>query len=96
MGFPTDFFPLLFAIPRIVGWLAHWREMLTSDEDIKIWRPRQIYTGHPTRHWIPFGERGEETHSLIHSDTHPFYKRNALSNVNLHHPTLYGNRQSQQ
>jgi citrate synthase len=44
MGFPSDFFTVLFAIPRTVGWLAQWREMLDDGEQ-KIARPRQIYTG---------------------------------------------------
>ncbi len=44
MGFPSDFFTVLFAIPRTVGWLAQWREMLDDNEQ-KIARPRQVYTG---------------------------------------------------
>ena len=44
MGFPVEFFPVLFAIPRTVGWLAQWQEMLIDPEQ-KIARPRQIYTG---------------------------------------------------
>ncbi|MCL4519670.1 MAG: citrate synthase [Thaumarchaeota archaeon] len=48
MGFPTDIFPVLFAIPRMSGWLAQWQEMLLDSEQ-KISRPRQLYTG--------FGER---------------------------------------
>jgi citrate synthase len=43
MGFPLEMFPVLFAIPRMVGWLAHWQEML--DQDSKIARPRQLYIG---------------------------------------------------
>ncbi|MFQ5928852.1 MAG: citrate synthase, partial [Acidobacteriota bacterium] len=42
MGFPVDMFPVLFAIPRTVGWLAQWEEMLL-DSDQKIARPRQVY-----------------------------------------------------
>lgn len=49
MGFPTDIFPVLFAIPRMSGWLAQWQEMLLDPEQ-KISRPRQIYTGYPERH----------------------------------------------
>ena len=41
MGFPTDFFPVLFAIPRTAGWMAHWMESL-KDPESKIWRPRQV------------------------------------------------------
>jgi len=44
MGFPTDFFPVLFAIPRTVGWLSHWNEFL-DDKENKIIRPRQVYKG---------------------------------------------------
>jgi citrate synthase len=44
MGFSPDMFTVLFAIPRMVGWLAQWREML-EDPEQKIARPRQIYTG---------------------------------------------------
>jgi citrate synthase len=57
LGFPVDMFPVLFAIPRTVGWLAQWQEMLMDSEQA-ISRPRQIYTGYDTR---PFenGQRGE-------------------------------------
>ncbi|MEO7191612.1 MAG: citrate synthase [Vicinamibacterales bacterium] len=48
MGFPVEMFPVLFAIPRAVGWLAQWDEML-RDPDQKIARPRQIYLGHGRR-----------------------------------------------
>jgi citrate synthase len=44
MGFPVDMFPVLFAIPRTAGWLAQWQELL-NDEEQKIARPRQVYTG---------------------------------------------------
>ena len=48
MRFPTEMFTVLFAIPRVSGWLAQWQEML-GDTDQKIARPRQIYTGYPRR-----------------------------------------------
>ena len=51
MGFPVEMFPVLFAIPRVVGWLAQWQEMLI-DPDQKIARPRQIYTGYPARDYV--------------------------------------------
>ena len=55
MGFPKDFFPVLFAIPRTAGWFAQWEEMLRDPEQ-KIARPRQIYVG-PTEAGIrPEGE----------------------------------------
>ncbi|KAG6546395.1 hypothetical protein Mapa_012135 [Marchantia paleacea] len=44
LGFPTEFFPVLFAIPRMAGYLAHWKESL-ADPDTKIMRPQQCYTG---------------------------------------------------
>ncbi len=56
MGFPMDFFPVLFAIPRTSGWITHWQEMLL-DEDQKIARPRQIYLGHDTRDYVPIEKR---------------------------------------
>lgn len=59
MGFPTDFFPVLFAIPRVTGWLAHWRESL-HEKNPKIWRPRQIYTGEPRRPYVPLNERRDD------------------------------------
>ena len=48
MKFPTDYFTVLFAIPRVAGWLAQWEEMLL-DKEQKIARPRQIYTGYDER-----------------------------------------------
>jgi len=58
MGFPLDMFPVLFAIPRTAGWLAQWMEMLL-DEEQKIARPRQTYTGPPMRDYLPVDERPE-------------------------------------
>jgi len=51
MKFPLDLFPVLFAIPRVSGWLAQWQEML-DDEDQKIARPRQIYVGPERRDYV--------------------------------------------
>jgi citrate synthase len=56
MGFPTDMFTVLFAIPRTVGWLAQWEEML-NDPETKIVRPRQIYVGADKRDYVPISER---------------------------------------
>ncbi len=56
MGFPMEFFPVLFAIPRTSGWITHWQEMLL-DEDQKIARPRQIYLGHDTRDYVGIDQR---------------------------------------
>jgi citrate synthase len=52
MGFPTDMFTVLFAIPRTAGWLAQWEEMV-RDPETKIVRPRQIYVGADKRDYIP-------------------------------------------
>jgi citrate synthase len=49
MGFKPDMFTVLFAIPRTVGWLAHWDELM-QDAEQKIARPRQVYIGADTRH----------------------------------------------
>jgi len=56
MGLPVDLFPVLFAIPRTVGWLAQWQEMITDPEQ-KIARPRQIYTGPAQRDYVPLEKR---------------------------------------
>ena len=56
MNFPIDFFPVLFAIGRTVGWLAQWEEMLNDDEQ-KIARPRQIYLGEGSRDYVPMDKR---------------------------------------
>ena len=55
MGFPLEMFPVLFAIPRTAGWLAHWQEML--DQDSKIARPRQLYIGDDVRDYVPMDGR---------------------------------------
>jgi citrate synthase len=56
IGFKPEMFTVLFAIPRTVGWLAQWQEML-DDEEQKIARPRQIYTGPRSRRVVPMAER---------------------------------------
>jgi citrate synthase len=57
MGIPTDMFTVLFALGRIPGWIAHWKEMM-EDPDVRIGRPRQIYTGATKRDYVPVGNRG--------------------------------------
>jgi citrate synthase len=56
MGFPVEMFAVMFAIARTVGWVAQWEEMLLDPEQ-KISRPRQIYTGSPTRDYVPMAKR---------------------------------------
>jgi len=63
MGFTPDQFTVLFGIPRTVGWLAQWAEML-QDSEQKIARPRQIYTGEPKRDFVPITLRGQ-VHELV-------------------------------
>jgi citrate synthase len=57
IGFPTSMFTVLFAISRAVGWIAQWTEMM-EDPEQKIGRPRQLYTGHGPRDYVPLGQRG--------------------------------------
>ena len=82
MGFPLDFFPVLFAIPRVAGWLAHWSEAI-DDPKSKIWRPRQIYTGEEKRSYVPLEHRESARKSMepiekyikTMAEHHPFSKR---------------------
>jgi citrate synthase len=57
MGFPTSMFTVLFAVARTVGWIAQWTEMI-GDPHQKIGRPRQLFTGHTPRGFVPLSERG--------------------------------------
>ena len=56
MGFPMEMFTVLFAIPRMAGWLAHWQELL-DDPEQKISRPRQLYVGAGERAYVPLANR---------------------------------------
>ena len=56
MGFPTRMFTVLFALGRLPGWIAQWREMI-SDPNTKIGRPRQVYIGDPFRDYVPIVDR---------------------------------------
>ncbi|HEY1837193.1 MAG: citrate synthase [Rhizomicrobium sp.] len=56
LGFPTSMFTALFALARTVGWIAQWKEMI-EDPHQKIGRPRQLYTGHPQRDYVPLAKR---------------------------------------
>ncbi len=56
MGFRPEMFTVLFAIPRTIGWLAQWQEMVIDPEQ-KIARPRQVYTGHDVRELVPIEKR---------------------------------------
>ena len=56
MGYPTDYFTVLFALGRLPGWIAQWEEML-NDSEQKISRPRQTYVGHGERAFVPMADR---------------------------------------
>jgi citrate synthase len=56
IGIPTDMFTVMFALGRVPGWIAHWKEMM-EDPDRKIGRPRQIYTGETKRDYVPMTKR---------------------------------------
>ncbi|MBI1312777.1 citrate synthase [bacterium] len=57
MGIPTDMFTVMFALGRLPGWVAHWKE-LRDDPKGRINRPRQIYTGSTERNFVPLDQRG--------------------------------------
>jgi citrate synthase len=57
LGFPTTMFTVMFALGRLPGWIAHWKEMHDSPAT-KIGRPRQIYTGPTVKDYVPIEERG--------------------------------------
>ncbi|MDP8211814.1 MAG: citrate synthase [Candidatus Zapsychrus exili] len=56
IGIPMNMFPVMFAIARLPGWIAHWKEML-SNPKARIGRPRQIYTGIKSQEYVPIGAR---------------------------------------
>ena len=56
IGIPTNMFTVMFALGRLPGWIAHYKEMM-EDTDTKIGRPRQIYTGHAKRAYVPIEKR---------------------------------------
>jgi citrate synthase len=64
LGLPTDMFTVMFAIPRTAGWVAQWLEMV-KDEETKIARPRQIYTGERERDYVPIGEREQKVETPV-------------------------------
>ncbi|ORZ33874.1 citrate synthase-like protein [Catenaria anguillulae PL171] len=76
-GFPTDFYPVLFAIPRVAGWLAHWSESL-DDAEARIWRPRQLYVGEGRRSYVPMEHRTPDA-SVPVTIKHPFSKRSSVA-----------------
>jgi citrate synthase len=55
MGIPTNMYTVMFAIGRLPGWIAHWKEV--RDTDSRIYRPRQVYVGPAKRDYVPVGQR---------------------------------------
>jgi citrate synthase len=64
LGIPTDLFTPVFAIARVAGWLAHWKEQLGEN---RIYRPTQIYTGSHEMPYVPIGDRQPSSSDLIAS-----------------------------
>jgi citrate synthase len=56
LGIPSNMFTVMFAIGRLPGWIAHWKEMF-DDPNTKISRPRQIYVGPAATHYVPIDQR---------------------------------------
>jgi citrate synthase len=56
LGIPREMFTVMFAIARTAGWVAHWQEMI-ADPEMRIARPRQVYTGPTRRDYVPVGKR---------------------------------------
>jgi len=79
MGFPTDMFPVLFTIPRAVGWLAHWIEH-HEDPETKIYRPRQVYKGVDIRPYVELDSRTED--AAVRSQD--YYSSGTAKRVHLH------------
>ncbi|KAI8952800.1 citrate synthase-like protein [Xylaria longipes] len=84
MGFPLDFYPVLFAVPRCVGWLAHWRQMMLNQSGVKIWRPRQLYIGEGEREYVDARNRKVKANATVFDAPSPALhggdsKRNAMA-----------------
>jgi len=78
LGIPTEFFTVLFAVPRIAGWLAHWTEFLDDPEN-KIVRPRQIYKGYRTRDYVDIDKREKKAEYDLKYNIEPYDLRREAS-----------------
>ena len=78
LGIPTEFFTVLFAVPRIAGWLAHWTEFLDDPEN-KIVRPRQIYKGYRTRDYVDIEKRDKKAEYDLKYNIEPYDLRREVS-----------------
>ena len=63
MGFPMEYMPVLFAVPRFAGWMAHWNEFIMDPEN-KIVRPKQLYLGDRTRDYFDMHLRNLESDDM--------------------------------
>jgi citrate synthase len=81
LGFPTDYYPVLFTIPRTAGWLAHWLEFL-DDKEQKIVRPRQNYKGSTRRDYITMEDRKQHQFFLESTVTSKQRRRMASTQEN--------------
>jgi citrate synthase len=79
MGFPTDMYPVLFTIPRVAGWIAHWVEFLNDSEN-NIYRPRQNYTGFAKREFVEIDKRSEHKHNIDPVSSKKNKRREAAQN----------------
>ncbi|MFO7750840.1 MAG: citrate/2-methylcitrate synthase, partial [Desulfobacteraceae bacterium] len=59
LGIPTNMFTVMFAIGRLPGWIAQWKEDM-ADPEMKISRPRQVYTGNTINDYVPIDQRKSE------------------------------------
>ena len=80
IGMPLDMFTVMFAIGRMPGWIAHWREVASNPKG-KIIRPRQVYTGPAPREYIKMRYRDGEISSDYESDEHKSFGGGASENA---------------
>ncbi len=80
IGLPLDMFTVIFAIGRMPGWIAHWREVASNPKG-KILRPRQVYTGYTEREYIKMRHRDGEISSDYESDEHKSYGSGSSENA---------------
>ena len=84
MGFPTDMFPILFAIPRLAGWLSHWSEWIDDPEN-RIYRPFQIYKGVEIRDYPSIDGRQPKLPNDCMKMTHSNFNKRRNASVKAFH-----------
>ena len=83
MGFPTEYFTVLFALPRFTGWMSHWNEFI-QDPDNKIVRPRQVYLGERQRTYTVMKDRQPEDLAV-----YQMLNKQATQDYAFHLPTIF-------